>query len=107
MVLNPFSLPWLQLLRLIRCQGFGRKRPRAASAMTTTIIMTSAQAMALTIPSTDEQQELEQWYEDDLVSLPSHELPLSNVSVLPLSETDLRELIDHVQSGHVQKKNLC
>ena len=43
------------------------------------------------------------------MSLPwsDFDLPVSNGSILPLSEPELQELAEHVHSGHVKKSNLC
>ena len=67
----------------------------------------TAEAMTLTIPNSEEQEEIEQWCKDELVSLPWSDLPVSNGSILPLSEPELQELAEHVHSGHVKKSNLC
>ena len=67
----------------------------------------TAQAMTLTIPSAEEQLELEKWCKDELVSLPWSDLPASDGSIAPLSQPELQELAEHVDSGHVQKSNLC
>ena len=67
----------------------------------------TVQAMTLTMPNSEEQEEIEQWCKDELVSLPWSDLPVSNGSILPLSEPELQELAEHVHSGHVKKSNLC
>ena len=67
----------------------------------------TAQAMTLTMPSAEEQLELEKWCKDELVSLPWSGLPASDGSIAPLSQPELQELAEHVDSGHVQKSNSC
>ena len=62
--------------------------------------------MTLTIPSAEEQLELEKWFKDEHVSLPWSDLPASDGSIAPLSQPELQELAEHVDSGHVQKSNL-
>ena len=41
------------------------------------------------------------------MALPSAALPASDGSMMPLTEPEIVELTDHVNSGHVTKSNLC
>ena len=41
------------------------------------------------------------------MALPSAPLPTSDVSMMPLNQDELKELNDHVNSGHLTKSNLC
>ena len=66
-----------------------------------------AQAMTLSMPTAEEQQEIEDWCRDETVSLPFSDLPCSDGSILPLSPVELEELSEHVHSGHATKSNLC
>ena len=67
----------------------------------------SGQVYNLTLPDHDEQVLLDEWCRSDHVALPSSDLPSSDGSLLALSEEELKELSDHILSGHVTKSNLC
>ena len=67
----------------------------------------SGQVYNLTLPDPDEQTALDEWCRSDHVALPSTDLPASDGSMLALNEEELKELSDHVLSGHVTKSNLC
>ena len=43
----------------------------------------------------------------ELVALPRAPLPTSDGSMMPLTQDELQELNDHVNSGHLTKSNLC
>ena len=43
----------------------------------------------------------------DLVSLPRKDLPCSDGSTYPLSSDEMKELEEHIRSGHVTKSNIC
>ena len=65
------------------------------------------EVMSLTAPDPDEQLQIDSWCQSDLVALPSAALPASDGSMMPLTENEIVELIDPVNSGHVTKSNLC
>ena len=67
----------------------------------------SGQVYNLTLPDPDEQAALDEWCRSDHVALPSTDLPSSDGSMLALNEEELKELSDHILSGHVTKSNLC
>ena len=67
----------------------------------------SGQVYNLTLPDPDEQAMLDEWCRSEHVALPSTDLPASDGSMLALNEEELKELSDHVLSGHVTKSNSC
>ena len=67
----------------------------------------SGQVYNLTLPDHDEQALLDEWCRSEHVALPFIDLPASDGSLLVLNEEELKELSDHIISGHVTKSNLC
>ena len=61
----------------------------------------------MTLPDHGEQVLLDEWCRSEHVALPSSDLPSSDGSLLALNEEELKELSDHILSGHVTKSNLC
>ena len=66
-----------------------------------------AEAMAFNLPQPHDERTLQEWCSSELVSLPSTSLPVSDGSILPLSQREQEELSDHIRSGHSSKSNLC
>ena len=65
------------------------------------------QVYNLTLPDPDEQALLDEWCRSEHVALPSSALPASDGPLMALTEEELKELSDHIISGHVTKSNLC
>ena len=67
----------------------------------------SGQVYNLTLPDPDEQALLDEWCRYEHLTLPSTDLLASDGSMLALNEEELKELSDHILSGHVTKSNRC
>ena len=65
------------------------------------------ETVSLTVPEAEEQLELDNWCQPELAASPSDALPASDGSMMPLSEDEVIELTDHVNSGRLTKSNLC
>ena len=61
----------------------------------------------MTLPDPAEQVLLDEWCRSEHVALPFTDLPASDGSLLARNGEELRELSDHILSGHVTKSNLC
>ena len=62
-----------------------------------------AKTVTLTLPTDDELHDSSSWCQSGLVALPSAPLPTSDGSMMPLNQDELKELNDHVNSGHLTK----
>ena len=67
----------------------------------------SGQVYNLTLPDHAEQVLLDEWCRSEHVAFPFTDLPASDGSLLALNEEELKELSDHIISGHVTEGNLC
>ena len=61
----------------------------------------------LTVPTTDEEKELQEWCEGEYVNLPYTHLSSSDGSISPLTDLESEELRVHIDSGHTTKCNQC
>ena len=67
-----------------------------------------AQAMALTHELSElEKEDVILWGASDIVSSLYGDLPYSDGSTDPLTPDEMKELEDHIRSGHVTKSNMC
>ena len=79
----------------------------ASTAFTPSIASkTRTETMTMTIPN-DELEKIEEWCKEDLVSLPFAALPASDGMIDPFTVSELQELQQHLQFGHLKKTNLC
>ena len=61
----------------------------------------------LTTPTQEEEKEIQEWCVSEHVALPFNPLETSHGAVQTLAEKEEKELRDHINVGHLNKRHLC
>ena len=67
----------------------------------------SEDIIQLTMPTQEEEKEIQEWCVSEHVALPFNPLETPDGTIQPLTEKEEKELRDHINAGHLNKCHLC